>query len=643
MTQVSDRARLIGFVAVRGTRRIVSRCANIFAGGLPFNGRAPSRLLIAPHDLRTTDPTVAADIYRGRFSLSGTAVDIGAVSPFAMLPPSDSWEEELLGFSWLRHFHAADKPIGRVNARALIGDWIEVQGKFHPVGWKPHVVARRVISWLAHSPAYLTQANPDFYRLVMRSLGRQLRYLARNVNNAPDGLPRLTVQIAMAYATLCISGHERLQVRAARLLAEELDRQVLPDGGHISRNPDVILSLLLELLPLRQTFISCEITPPQALISAIDRMIPMVRFFRASDGSFALFNGMGRTKVEIVSAILAYDETHGRAPDQALHSGYQRLAAEKSVIIMDVGCPPPTQVSGDAHAGCLSFELSSGPYRIITNCGSGETLRDEWRQAARASAAHSTMVIGEVSSARYITRGLLARYLGTLVVSGPRDVVVSREDSADDLVVEARHDGYRRFGVIHHRRIVSSAAGQMIEGQDRLTRSNTLFSRTRRFSLRFHLHPVVQASVSQDARSVLLTLPNRETWRLSILDSNVRLEESVYLVDPKGVSRTTQLVVTGECGNEALIRWTLKMEGVHIVPRVREVRKGERQEQVLPLTVDPSISGVLSANVGSLELQALGRGEVPGLAQDEILSSEKNSVGSSKSPDADADKTVDRG
>jgi len=591
MTSTSDRARLIGFVAASGAQRLAARVANLFAGGLPFDGRAPSRLLIAPHDLRTADPTVAADIYRGRFSLSGTAVEIGAVSPFTLDPPSDAWEEELLGFSWLRHFHAADEPISRVNARALIGDWIAVQGRGHPVGWKPQVVARRIISWLAHSPAYLSQADPDFYRTVMRSLGRQLRYLARNVNSAPDGLPRLTAHLAMAYATLCISGLERLQVRAARLLAAELDRQVLPDGGHISRDPGAIPAILLELLPLRQTFLSRDLAPPQALIGAIDRMMPMVRFFRYGDGSFGLFNGMGRTPVDVVSAILAYDDSRGRVPEQAPQSGYQRLEAGKTIVLMDVGRPPPTSVSHRAHAGCLAFELSSGPARIITNCGGGATLKEEWRQAARATAAHSAVIVGNVSSARYLTHGPLQRLFGTPIISGPRDVVVTRSDTPEELVVEARHDGYRRLGIIHHRRIAVSRNGKTVEGQDRLTRSSTLFSRTRRFSIRFHLHPGVRASVSQDSRSALLALPGDETWRFSVFGSSLRLEESVYLVDPKGVRRSEQIVIFGQCGNEALIRWTFKMGGSDHVPRVRELREGEREEQVLPLTVDPTGSG----------------------------------------------------
>ena len=39
-----------------------------------------------------------------------------------------------------------------------------------------------------------------------------------------------------------------------RRLVDELERQILPDGGHISRNPGALIELLLDLLPLRQAF-----------------------------------------------------------------------------------------------------------------------------------------------------------------------------------------------------------------------------------------------------------------------------------------------------------------------------------------------------------------------------------------------------
>ena len=67
----------------------------------------------------------------------------------------------------------------------------------------------------------------------------------------------------------------------------------MPDGGHISRNPAALVDLLLDLLPLRQCFMARDRVPPKQLSDAIDRAMPMVRFFRLGDGTMVRFNGGG--------------------------------------------------------------------------------------------------------------------------------------------------------------------------------------------------------------------------------------------------------------------------------------------------------------------------------------------------------------
>ncbi|MFV2092241.1 MAG: heparinase II/III family protein, partial [Hyphomicrobiales bacterium] len=560
---------------------------SMFSRCLKFDGRASQRLLIAPHDLRTADATIANDVYRGRLSLAGAVADIGTTSPFLLTPPSDAWQEELLCFAWLRHLHAADDAVSRIHARALIGDWIAIQGRGHPVAWKPEVMARRIISWLSHSPLYLEKADPAYYQAVMKSLGRQLRYLSRHARDGEDGLPRVTTYIAMTYATLCISGLERLQPRVSRALAHELSRQVLPDGGHISRDPGAILDLLLDLLPLRQTYLSRDIAPPAEVIGAIDRMLPMVRFFRHGDGDFALFNGMGRTPTGAVSSVLAYDDTLGRHAEQAPHSGYQRLAAGNTLILMDTGALPPTSVSSGAHAGCLSFEFSSGNQRIITNCGTSPALRDEWQHAARLTAAHSTLTVENISSARFLGTSGGQKTHGAALAGGPKSVSFTRKSDDDGISLEAQHDGYRKLGIIHHRRLVLSADGQELGGQDRLTRSSTLFSRTRAYAIRFHIHPSIEAQIDRDGRTVVLSLPNKERWKFSAVSATPRLEESVFLADPKGARGTSQIVITGQCGKEAVVNWRLERDTVGSLGRIRDVKTGEREEAVMPSTDGP--------------------------------------------------------
>ena len=212
-----------------------------------------------------------------------------------------------------------------------------MQGSFHPVAWQPDILARRIISWLSQAPLMLHDADEQFYRRFLRSLQRQVRYLRHTAREARDGVPRMQALVALTYAALCMAGQARHLRNAVKHLVAELERQILPDGGHISRNPGALIELLLDLLPLRQAFAARNIAPPPQLNNAIDRMMPMLRFFRHGDGNFAHFNGMGPTQPDLIATILAYDDARGAPLANAPHSGYQRVEAKDLLVLMDTG------------------------------------------------------------------------------------------------------------------------------------------------------------------------------------------------------------------------------------------------------------------------------------------------------------------
>src|SRR6266849_2449586 len=467
---VAEHTKLSVFLARGLLRKLVSR-----VGGHPLvNWSIPAkidRLVISPQDLRTADATRASEIYAGRFVFAGKVVTCDARSPFEIAPPSEDWAVSLLGFGWLRHLRAADSGITRANARALVDEWISVNRANDPVAWRPDVVARRIISWLSQAPLVLDEPDARFYRRFLRSLTRQVRHLRHTAAEARDGVPRFQAAIALAFAALCMAGQQRHIRAATKRLADELVRQILPDGGHISRNPGALIELLVDLLPLRTAFTARNLSPPQALLNAIDRMMPMLRFFRHGDGNFALFNGMGPTQTDLLTTILAYDDARGAPLANAPHSGYQRLESAGTLIVMDTGRPPPLPVSQEAHAGCLSFELSCKLNRIVVNCGLPITSRESWRQVARATAAHSTATFNDTSSCGFVESGPIKRMLsGVPMVGGPRTVAAAREEQPNGVLLRASHDAYADlFNVVHHRMLLLSSDGQKVEGEDVFT------------------------------------------------------------------------------------------------------------------------------------------------------------------------------
>ena len=558
---IAERARLSVLIARRAFRSLV---AAINAHPLlrwRFASTTTDRLVIAPQDLRTADATRAAEIYGGRFAFAGKVVICDRRSPFEMTPPSDEWAVILLNFSWLRHLRAADSAMTRANARSLIDDWINVQGGFHPLGWRLDILSRRLICWLSQAPFVLQDADARFYRRFIRSLSRQVRYLRRSLKETRAGYPRLQALIALNYATLCMHGQSGALRGDARRLVEELRYQILPDGGHISRNPGVLIELLVDLLPLRQLFSARQLQPPAAVNNAIDRMMPMLRFFRHADGNFAQFNGMGPTPVDLLATVLAYDDARGTPVSNAPHSGYQRIDAGNSALLMDTGKPPPLVVSQEAHAGCLSFELSWKQHRLVINCGLPAVNRENWRQVARATPAHATVTLNDTSSCRFFDS--LRRLLGGIpIVSGPHNVEIARDEQPEGVTLRASHDGYApEFGLVHTRLVRLSLDGRALDGEDSFQPADGRAPPTRaadEYAIRFHLHPAVKANRLSDGHGVILLLPDKELWSFSTYGETVQIEESVYLAGTDGPRRTVQIVIYGKVSDKPGVRWSLR-------------------------------------------------------------------------------------
>jgi uncharacterized heparinase superfamily protein len=400
-----------------------------------------------------------------------------------------------------------------------------------------------------------------------------------------DGVPRLQVLIALCYASLCLANQARQIRSASRKLSDELQRQILPDGGHISRNPGALIDLLIDLLPLRQTFAARNIAPPPALLNAIDRMMPMLRFFRHGDGTIALFNGMSGTPSDLLATLLAYDDTHGTPMASMPHTGFQRLDAGATTVIMDTGTPPPPNVSQDAHAGCLAFELSSGTSRIVINCGMPSTGRDNWRAFARSTAAHSTLTFGETSSCQFVELSAMKKFLqGAPIIGGPETVENFREAVTNGVLLTTSHDGYvPRFGVVHRRVLMISPDGTRLDGEDTVSPApgGRIKGNNTGYALRFHLHPSVKANRLSDGRGVMLVLPNRDVWTFEALDDKVDLEDSVFLAGTDGPRRTAQIVIRQDSRHASSLRWSFVRSASS--PTQTNARRNARREPELPL------------------------------------------------------------
>jgi len=532
---------------------------------IAYPGTKAEQLLLAPQELRTADPSFATEFYNGHLGLAGRLAEVNIESPFEIAPPSEGWARELYGFGWLRHLRAADSELSREQAKAFVRDFIALRRSHHALAWKPEIVARRVISWLSNSVLVLDSGEPEAYDSFLKALTLQLRYLSASYRDAPDGVPRLLSLMALIYAGLCIAEQQAVVDRYSRPFGKELERQILPDGGHISRNPDALIELLLDLLPLRQCFVARDRAPPKELTGAIDRIMPMLRFFRTGDGTLARFNGAGPTQTDALATVLAYDDVEGSPVRAAANSNYVRLVCGTTMLICDTGPAPAHSLSGSAHAGFLSFEMSSAMEPMIVNCGAPALDHQDWRPFARSTAAHSTLTFEDESSAAFASSGAGDEVAGDAALIGPLHAKGGLDDQGGTLRIEGSHDGYlARFGVRHARQILVAPDGLLVSGEDRLSAPAGLKSpegdpMAGYYAIRFHLHPALRATMAADGGSAVLTLRNGEAWKISSDAPETKTEESFFIADARGAQPASQVVLTGAMGEASDLRiaWTI--------------------------------------------------------------------------------------
>ncbi len=526
-----------------------------------LKGRFPLKLLGVPADPVPGDTRAGTAIRAGHFLHRGLKLPLGELD-FAALSVAPAFADYLHSFAWLRDLAGAgSRADGAPIAEAVVRHWLGTHGEtVSEPAWKADNTAWRILFWAAHAPLILSSSDLVYRPAVLNHLARAARHLDRVADKTRPGTGQMVAWVGIVAASLLMPGGEPRQVFGEAGLRKVLETSFYADGGNISRSPQAQLDAIMALSMLAKIYDMRRMEVPPFVQEVLARAVPALLGLVHSDGGMGSWQGSGATSAAYVHAIVEASGVRTRPLKQARDWGYQRLVANKVVLLADAAPPPIARVTEAGCASTLAFELSDGDERIVVNCGgaalTGATIPADLARGLRTTAAHSTLTLGDSNSTAILANGSLGK--------GVTEVELDRRETPQGSRVEMSHDGYaRRHGLIHRRLLILSPNGRELRGEDMLLPA----PRTRRkgdkgFTLRFHLGPHISASMTADRLGALLRINGGPLWQFRTSGGALDIEQSLW-VDGEGRPHPTeQLVVTGNApAGGASIGWIFKHIG----------------------------------------------------------------------------------
>ncbi len=498
-----------------------------------------------PNNLKVSHPENVALLKDGKFPFAGRTYKSGD-HPWTTAQDDLTWQSWVHGFSWLNDLAQNDDVDAIVTARQYIQSWLDLHGVWSPLAWRADVMGERLINWMANIDKLCASADDNFIRNFKSSLSLQASHLSRARFHDLTGYTLLRALRGQLYISLFIKGFEKKTPRVLERMTQEMDRQILADGGHISRSAETLCNVLQMTLEIIDIFGELHKECPDSFRLNIDRMAPMIRTLRHTDGGFALFHGSQESQRDTIDQLLDRTGNIGQPLSDARHSGYQRIEAGRTVLLMDVAGPPDIQRHPFGHAAPLSLEVSSDNERLLVNCGCAVGGDPSWHDALSATAAHNCLTVDDKNCFTVLHGGGIKPY--------QVDISAQRFEDNGQVLIEAQHNAYQAsFGLIHQRSVYMNKTGTDLRVEDKLIGMGGST-----YAISLHLHPDVHASLVQGGQAVLLKTHNGAGWHLRVQGGKLDIRESIYVARPGHVRHTDQIVMQGPLRGEGVcVKWRL--------------------------------------------------------------------------------------
>jgi len=270
---------------------------------------------------------------------------------------------------------------------------------------------------------------------------------------------------------------ELLYQKAKEILEQELEEQILDDGGHFELSPmyhQLMLFRLLDCINLVQNSDWQDRELLEFLDEKASVMLGWLKNITFENGDIPLLNDSAKKIAPIKKEL--FDYAHRlklNSPFSTLHSplkssGYRKISKGSYECIVDIGEIGASYIPGHAHADTFNFVLNVENKPFIVDSGLSTYEIGKTRDYERSTKAHNSVEINKQNS---------SEVWGGFRVANRAKVVDTEEK---ENYIKATHDGYKP--ILHTR--------EWIFKKDKIIIHDSL-SQTSKAIFRLHFHPSV--------------------------------------------------------------------------------------------------------------------------------------------------------
>lgn len=257
---------------------------------------------------------------------------------------------------------------------------------------EPYPVSLRVVNTLLfHSRYPITDA------IILEALQKQIDYLANNLEYHLLANHLLENTFSLVIASFYLSD-KPLYSRSYRLLIDQLNEQILNDGGHYECSvmyQSILLSKLLLCIEAARNAI-CVASPELSILEEIAaRMLGWINAYSFPDGTWALMNDAAEKIAPTTISLREAANVLNIVPVEVAlgDSGFRKMKGTNWELLIKTGAVQPAYQPGHVHADISSYCLWYKGQQIIVDPGTSTYAISAIRNIERGTSVHNTVSI----------------------------------------------------------------------------------------------------------------------------------------------------------------------------------------------------------------------------------------------------------